>query len=101
MSQFIIQLGQQPQPDAEERRLRARRAAEVIDGAGWVFDAYISEQSQRLLDSGPRDQELREDAYQQIRAAVEMKGRLKQIIEIQQAEDLKHERNRKRSGDSE
>jgi hypothetical protein len=101
LSEFTISLGPQPELDADGRRERARRAREVIDGAGWVFDAYISEQTVRLLDSGAHDAATREDAYQQIRAATEMKGRLKQIIEVQQAEDLKNERNRKRSGDAE
>lgn len=89
---FTVTISQRPQPDAEERRLRALRAQEVLSGAGWLFDEYMSDLTRELLGTDPDESAKREQFFRQIDAAAQLKGRLEQIIQIQKAEQDAHER---------
>ena len=85
MSQFTIVLGNPPALDAEGRRVRARRARELLDGASWLFDEFMSEETRALLDAN--DTAEREEHHRNIRVAADLKGRLMQIVQTQEAED--------------
>lgn len=93
---ITVTLGNPPDLDAEERRLRALRAREVLNGAGWAFDEHISDLTRELLGTGPADADKRELIYHQIDAAAQIKGRLARIIELQEAEEAKNERRERR-----
>lgn len=92
MSQFTVTLGSRPELTPVEKQQRARRAREVLDGAGWAFDEFISDETRALLDSDVPAE--RESHHQLIRAATEMKGRLIRIVETQAAEEKHASRNR-------
>lgn len=97
MSQFTITLGSPPALDADARRTRARRAREILDGASWLFDEFMSEETRALLDAN--DTAEREEHHRNIRTAAELKGRLLVIVQTQEAEDTIDGR-RNRSGDT-
>lgn len=84
---ITVTLGNRPELDAEERRQRALRAQEVLNGAGWVFDELISGLTRELLDTPPHAADKRESLYHQIDGAAQAKGRLKHIVEQQAAEE--------------
>lgn len=86
MTDITITLGNRPELDAEERRLRALRAQEVLSGAGWAFDEVISGLTRDLLGTEPADAEKRESLYHQIDAAAQVKGHLDRIIKLYEAE---------------
>lgn len=86
MTDITVTLGR-PELDAEERRQRALRAQEVLNGAGWVFDDLISSLTKDLLGTQPAETDKRESLYHQIDGAAQAKGRLKQIVEQQAAEE--------------
>lgn len=69
----------QPEMTPEERRQRGLRAAELIEGAGWVFDEYVKVQQGKIINSAPDDMTTRETAYTLARAALEMKAALAKI----------------------
>lgn len=60
----------------EELKARARRAAEVLSDAGWVFDEFIKAETAALLQTDENGEEQRERHYRLIRAAAEVKARL-------------------------
>lgn len=64
----------------DQQMARIRRAAEIVEGMGWLFDEHISSMTQQLLDTVPNDIEKREELYYAIRAAVDLKGRLAHIV---------------------
>lgn len=86
MTDITITLGNRPELDPEERRLRALRAQEVLAGAGWAFDEVISGLTRDLLGTEPADAEKRESLYHQIDAAAQLKGHLSRIIQLHEAE---------------
>jgi hypothetical protein len=99
---ITVTLGNPPDTDFEERRLRALRAREVLDGAGWLFNEYISEMTRDLLDTNPADSEQRETLFKRIDAAAQLKGRLMQIIKLHQVEKENYDkRERRRNPDAE
>jgi hypothetical protein len=89
---ITVTLAKRPEPDAEERRLRALRAREVLNGAGWLFEEYISDLTRDLLGTDPDESEKREQFFHQIDAAAQLRGRLEQIIETQAAHEKVNER---------
>jgi hypothetical protein len=92
MTDITITLGNRPDLDPEERRLRAMRAQEVLAGAGWAFDEVISGLTRDLLGTEPSDAEKRESLYHQIDAAAQLKGHLGRIIQLHEAELKANER---------
>lgn len=78
--------------DAEERRIRALRAAEILENASWLFDEFISEQTRDLIATDARQSEEREILAADIRAAMNLKGHLLTIIHQHQAEQTINER---------
>lgn len=89
---ITVTLGKPDDLDAEGRRLRALRAKEVLNGAGWLFDEYISDLNRDLLSTAPGQAEVREHLYRQIDAAAQLKGHLQHILDNQEAEDRRNER---------
>ncbi len=72
----------------EEELQRWRRAKEVLDGAEWVFDAFINKQSADwLMTTKPEDAERRERLWVRARVAAEIKANL--FSEVEQYEDSK------------
>lgn len=85
---------QAPKLDAEAKRARAIRARELLDGASWVFDEYISECVRDLLAT-PSDgsgQSKREDLYRRSVIATDLKAHLLVLVQNQEAEDTQNER---------
>ncbi|HYC65673.1 MAG TPA: hypothetical protein VEC14_13150 [Reyranellaceae bacterium] len=80
-----------PDLDAEAKRARARRAAEVLKDAGWAFDEFIAEQTTDLLATGD-DQPKRERIFNSIQAAADLKAHLIRIVQQQEAENTLNER---------
>jgi hypothetical protein len=87
---FTVLLGPQPELSASDKAQRARRAREVLTGADWLFNEFISEQTKTLLDSATV--EAREGCHRLITAAAGVKAHLIRIIETQEAEDTRNER---------
>lgn len=87
---ITVSLVRPPELTPEAWQQRIRRATEVLDGAGWVFDEHISSMTQSLLDAGSVDE--REELHRSIRAAADLKGRLVQIVNSQAILDLKNDR---------
>jgi hypothetical protein len=87
---ITVTLGRPAELTAEEKQQRIRRAAEVLEGAGWLFDEQISSLTQQMLDTP--ESANRELIYQLIRATAEMKARLVQIISSKTLEDKRNER---------
>lgn len=80
---------------ADEKESRARRAAEVLDGAHWVFDEFASERTADLL-SAPTAGE-REEIFREIQVAADLKAKLIHIVNTHTAEQkLDERRNRDR-----
>lgn len=97
---ITVTLGSQPKLEADERKRRAIRAREVLDGAGWAFDEFISTMNQEWLGTSPADTAKREQLYHQIDAAAQLKGHLMRIVEEQAAKDkLDERRERKPAAD--
>lgn len=92
MTDITVTLGNRPDLDFEERRLRALRAQEVLVGAGWAFDEVISDLTKDLLGTAPDQATKRESLYHQIDAAAQLKGHLKRILDSHQAEETKNAR---------
>lgn len=86
---ITVTLGR-PDLTAEDRRIRALRAREVIDGAGWLFDEYVSQRTQDMLGA-PTPAE-RETIFHGIQAAADLKAHLIGILETAQFEATQNER---------
>lgn len=80
----------------EEKRIHAQRAREVIDGAGWVIDAYVKKLTAGWINTKTdAPLEIREDIHRRIRVALELKADLAAIItEYDNDEVLRERRNR-------
>lgn len=87
---ITVTLGSRPELSPEERQQRIRRAAEVLEGCGWVFDEHISGLTQEMLDTDDLCE--RDKLYRSIRAAADLKGRLVQIVSSKALEDKRNDR---------
>ena len=82
-----------PELDAEAKRARARRAAEVLTDAGWVFDEFIAERNTELLAAtGRLNAGVREEIFLEMQVAAQIKDHLKQIVQNHQGEKTINER---------
>ncbi len=89
---ITVTLGKRAELTSEEAQQRIRRAAEVLEGVGWLFDEHISSMTEIMLDT--EDMCERDRLYRSIRAAAELKARLVQIVNSKALEDKKNERSR-------
>ena len=64
----------------EEKRIRALRAREVIDGAGWAFDAYAAKLHEGWELSNHDQAEHREIIWQRLKARKGLKDGLLSFI---------------------
>lgn len=96
--QFNIVLGNPQQLDEEARLARYRRAAEILNEAGWLFDEYMSDQNRSLLGTLSGDVTAREEAYRRISVAAELKAHLMSICNEQAYIARKNERAERRNG---
>ena len=85
--------------DAEERRSRAIRAKEVLDGASWLFDEFISEAAREMIASPAFASNERERLYADIRAAMGLKAHLISILQNHEAENTLNERRSRNNND--
>jgi hypothetical protein len=63
-----------------ERDQDVRRAREILNGAGWVFDKYVDNEMAKILTSAS-SAEQRELHYLRARVATEMKAELLSVVE--------------------
>lgn len=77
----------------EEEIQRWRRAKEVLDGAGWVFDAYVDNTMAQVLKTGAEDVEGRERLVRAARVATQIK--LSLLSEVEQYEASKQMADRR------
>lgn len=98
MADFNIVLGNPQQLDEEARLARYRRAAEILNEAGWLFDEYMSDQNRALLGSLVGDVAAREEAYRRISVAAELKAHLMSICNEQTYIARRNERAERRNG---
>lgn len=75
-----------------DREAQARRAREVLDGAGWLFDDFVNAQMHQLLTSAPQERKLREECYRRAQTATRMKAYLLKAVEDHDADKLLQER---------
>jgi hypothetical protein len=92
MTDITITLGNRPDLDPEERRLRALRAQEVLAGAGWAFDEVISGLTRDLIDTPAEQPAKRETLYYHIDAAIRLKDHLRRVVTNHEAELKANER---------
>lgn len=64
---------------SEDRAADVRRAREVLNGAGWVFDKYRGEQMAVMLGDASKDD--REGAYIRARIVTQIQGELLAVVE--------------------
>lgn len=89
---FNVVLGNAAPLDDEARLARYRRAKEIVQEAGWLWDEYLAQQNTSLLNTLPADVTGREELFRRITVAVEMKAHLQSIINHQLALEKRHER---------
>lgn len=82
----------------EDREYQYKRAKEVLDSAGWVFDAYVNEHTRRWLTSAPNDDAARAEAYMRARVATELKLDLLHEVEAYEADQIVREHKEKQRG---
>lgn len=81
----------------EEELQRWRRAKEVLDGAGWLFDAFVNKQmADLLMSTSPDDAPRRERLWFRARVATEIKTNLLNEIEEYEANKQQAERREQR-----
>ena len=73
-------------PKESEKEYQYKRAKEVLDSAGWVFDAYVNEHTRRWLTSAPNDDAARSEAYMRARVATELKMKLLNEVNAYEAD---------------
>ena len=78
--------------DAEARRARALRAAELLEGASWAIDDLISDRMRQIMQSSPDHAPLRERLHAEVRVALDLKANLLTIVQQHQAENTLNER---------
>lgn len=65
---------------SEDREANYRRAKEALDGAGWLFDAFVEAEQRAWMRTAPADREKREQHYHRAHLASEMKAFLEALI---------------------
>jgi SH3-like domain-containing protein len=80
----------------EEELQRWRRAKEVLDGAGWVFDEYVDNTMAQVLKTGADDVEGRERLVRAARVATQLKLSLMGEVEEYEANKQQAERREQR-----
>lgn len=82
-----------------DREAQVRRAREVLDGAGWLFDEFVNAETRRMVMSNPGDHAIREEAYRRARVAMEMKASLEAVLVNAHADDeaAKHREHRQQT----
>ena len=71
----------------EEEEQRYRRAKEVLDGAGWLFDEYVNAKMALILRTNDEDVEGRERLVRAARVAAQLK--LSLMGEVEEYENTK------------
>lgn len=64
---------------SDDKAAAVRRAREVLNGAGWIFDQYRGDQMALMLSDSP--QEKREAAYLRARIVSEIQAELLSVVE--------------------
>ena len=64
--------------ELEQKRRRVLRAREAVEGAGWVFDAYVRKLTAQWINE--EGQGRREELHCRVRAALELKAELAAVI---------------------
>lgn len=64
-----------------DREQEVRRAREVLNGAGWVFDNFINSEMGKLMKTGSGEGAQREVHYMRVRVATELKAQLLAVVE--------------------
>ncbi len=77
----------------EEEIQRWRRAKEVLDGAGWVFDEFVNAKMAAILTTGPDDVTGRERLVLAARVVTQLK--LSLMSEVEQYEANKQVADRR------
>lgn len=72
--------------DPEIKRQEYERAKAVLDGAGWLFDAFVNAEMRKVLTSDPDDMTAREVAYNRARVATELKTGLLEMTQAYESE---------------
>ena len=85
-------------PKESEKEYQYKRAKEVLDSAGWVFDAYVNEHTRRWLTSAPNDTAARDEAFMRARVATELKLEILHEVESYEADLKVREHKEKQSG---
>lgn len=67
--------------DDSDREAKVRRAREVLQDAGWLFDDFINAEMKKVLTSDPDDMTAREIAYARARVANELKAGLMGLVD--------------------
>ncbi len=80
---------------SEDRAADVRRAREVLNGAGWVFDKFVNDEMAKILKSARNAQE-RENNFMRARVATELKGALLAVVEAWDFETKQAERREKK-----
>lgn len=97
---FTVTLNKREELKGDELRARTRRAAEVLESCGWLFDEYISDKTREMLDTKTGESDVRDHCYLMIQAAADLKGHLQRIVQEQQLEDERQKRNERRFPES-
>ena len=79
-------------PPSEEELQRYRRAREVLDDSGWVFDEFINNETRFWLTTDLNDTAARERAFMRARVATELKLDLMREVETFEIEKKLAER---------
>lgn len=87
--------------DYEAKQAKARRAAEVLEGAGWLFDEAIATWTAAIIASPASAPDKREEAYRYIRATQYLREHLAGIGNDMALIDKQREIHAKRSGTTE
>ena len=77
---------------AQARDHKVKRARDLLDDAGWLFDDFINAEMRRVLTSDPDDMTTREIAYNRARIATELKAGLAALVEEHEAGTRRKER---------
>lgn len=80
---------------SEERKARARRAAELLEGASWAFDELRAACQRDWLAA--KTPEEREELHQRATATLTLKGHLMSIVNAQQGQEKIDERRADRT----
>lgn len=84
---------------SDDRESQYRRAREVLDGAGWLFAAFVEAEQRAWMRTAAADQEKREQHYHRAHVASEMKAFLEATVEGHEA-DLKLKERKERMKES-